>query len=283
MDGRHGVSPAPRKRGPCDREIPPGRKSRTDASSQPQAVLDLSSSSCARAPATMHDASDVSITMSKPRFTAPAANAAPAQCMTHLMPRIRVIAARRQAQCERQIGWPDIDSVEAGCGADSVEIGDALLSLDHGHDHDLVVRFRLVVGAAVVHGAHRPRRAHADGRIAAGGHRFRGFLGVVDQGDDDAHRAKVQGLHDGRRLVPGDPHHRDRVGLRDRLQHGQDVFHFSGAVLQIDAQRIEALTRHDLGREPVRHGEPAQRRALPGSPHLLDLVRSHRPTSGVVD
>jgi len=52
----------------------------------PQAVLDLSSLSCIRAPATMHDRSDVSITMSKPRFTAPAANAAPAQCMTHLMP-----------------------------------------------------------------------------------------------------------------------------------------------------------------------------------------------------
>ena len=38
--------------------------------------MDLSSSSCIRAPATMHDRSDVSITMSKPRFTAPAANAA---------------------------------------------------------------------------------------------------------------------------------------------------------------------------------------------------------------
>ena len=30
--------------------------------------------------------SEVSITMSKPRFTAPAAKAALAQCMTHLMP-----------------------------------------------------------------------------------------------------------------------------------------------------------------------------------------------------
>jgi hypothetical protein len=35
----------------------------------------LNSSSCIRAPAIMHDRSDVSITVSKPRFTAPAANA----------------------------------------------------------------------------------------------------------------------------------------------------------------------------------------------------------------
>jgi hypothetical protein len=63
---------------------------------------------------------------------------------------------------------------------------------------------------------------------------------------------------------------------------GSDVFHFSGAVLQVDAQGIEALTRHDLGREPMGHGEPAQRHALTGTPHLLDLVRSHGRTSGVV-
>ena len=136
-----------------------------------------------------------------------------------------------------------------------------------------------VVGAAVVHGAHGPGRAHADGRIAAGGHRLRGFLGGVDQRHDDAHSAEVQRLHDGRRLVPGDPHDRHRVGLRDRLQHGQDVVHFGGAVLQVDAQGIEALTRHDLGGEAVGHRQPAQGRALTGMPHLLDLVRSHGRTS----
>src|SRR6202008_626946 len=62
------------------------RGSSLDASGQSQAVLALSSSSCIRAPAIMHDRSDVSITMSKPRFTAPAANAALAQCITHLIP-----------------------------------------------------------------------------------------------------------------------------------------------------------------------------------------------------
>ena len=60
---------------------------------------------------------------------------------------------------------------------------------------------------------------------------------------------------------------------------GADVLHFSGAVLQVDAQGIEALARHDLGGEPVGHGKPAQRHAFPGTPHLLDLVRSHVPLS----
>ncbi len=41
----------------------------------------------------MHDKSDVSITMSKPRLTAPAANAALAQCMTHLMPALCAAAS----------------------------------------------------------------------------------------------------------------------------------------------------------------------------------------------
>ena len=53
--------------------------------------------------------------------------------------RIGIVAARRQAERKRQIGRPDIDGVEAGRGADRVEIGDAFLGLDHGHDDDLVV------------------------------------------------------------------------------------------------------------------------------------------------
>src|SRR5262245_47378936 len=50
------------------------------------AVAALRSSSCLRAPAIIDARSDVSITMSKPRFTAPAAKPALAQCMTALMP-----------------------------------------------------------------------------------------------------------------------------------------------------------------------------------------------------
>jgi hypothetical protein len=91
---------------------------------------------------------------------------------------------------------------------------------------------------------------------------MRGFLGGVHQRHDDAVGAEVQGLHDGRRLVPGDPHDRDRVGLRDRLQHRCHVLHFGRAVLQVDAQGIEALARHDLRAEAVRDGEPAQRHAF---------------------
>src|ERR1700693_5108602 len=37
------------------------------------------------------------------------------------MERIRVVAARGQTQCERQVGWPDVDSVEAGRGANGIE------------------------------------------------------------------------------------------------------------------------------------------------------------------
>jgi hypothetical protein len=35
-------------------------------------------------------------------------------------------------------------------------------------------------------------------------------------------------------------------------------------VLHVDAQGIEALTRHDLRGEPVRDREPAHRDVLPG-------------------
>ena len=72
------------------------------------------------------------------------------------MERIRIVAARGQTQCERQVGWPDVNGVEAGRGADGVEVRDSLLRLDHGHDDDLVVGMRHVVGAAVVHGPHGP-------------------------------------------------------------------------------------------------------------------------------
>jgi hypothetical protein len=188
---------------------------------------------------------------------------------------VRIVAARRQSQSERQVGRSDIDGVQAGRGADGIEIGQAFLRLDHRHHDDLIVGVGHVVGAAIVHGAHRPVRAHADRRIAAGGHCHRSFLGVVHQRHDDAVGAKVQGLHDGRRLVPGDAHDRNRLGLRDCLQHRRDVLHFSRAVLQVDAQGIEALARHDLSAEAVGDGKPAQRHALPVTPDLLDFVRSH--------
>jgi hypothetical protein len=43
------------------------------------------------------------------------------------MERVRVVAARSQTQGERQVGWPDVDCVEAGHGADGIEVGEALL------------------------------------------------------------------------------------------------------------------------------------------------------------
>src|SRR6185369_4754212 len=52
----------------------------------PQAVAAFRSSSWRRTPAIIDARSEVSITMSNPRFTAPAAKAALAQCMTALMP-----------------------------------------------------------------------------------------------------------------------------------------------------------------------------------------------------
>ena len=198
------------------------------------------------------------------------------------MERIRVIAARGQPQGERQIGRPDVDGVEARGGADGIEVGEAFLGLDHRHDDDLVVGIGHVVGAAIVHGAHRAVGAHADGRKAARGHRHGGFLGIVHQRHDDAIGAEVQSLHDGRRLVPGDPHDRHRVGLRDRLQHWSHILHFRRAVLQVDAQGIESLARHDLGGESMGHREPAERHPLPGTPLLLDLVLSHGRTSRLV-
>ena len=38
-----------------------------------------------------------------------------------------------------------------------------------------------------------------------------------------------------------------------------EVFVAQASMLQVDTQRIEALTRHDPGREPMGYGEPAQR------------------------
>ena len=70
--------------------------------------------------------------------------------------------------------------------------------------------------------------------------------------------------------------------LRDRLQQGPEVVQFRGTVLQVDAEGIEALTRHDLGREPMGYGEPSQRHLFAVTPHLLDLARSHSHISSVV-
>src|SRR5262245_48032163 len=68
-----------------------------------QAVLALNSSSWSRAPVIMHERSDVSITISNPRFTAPAANDALAQCMTALMPCL-CADSRILSQVERWTG-----------------------------------------------------------------------------------------------------------------------------------------------------------------------------------
>src|SRR5215475_4000499 len=52
-------------------------------------------------------------------------------------------------------------------------------------------------------------------------------------------------------------------------------------MLQVDAQGIETLTGHDLGRETVGHGEPAKRHVFAVAPHLFDLVPSHYHISSV--
>jgi hypothetical protein len=49
---------------------------------------------------------------------------------------VGIIAARGQTQCERQVGWPDVDGVEVGRGADGMEVGKAFLGLDHVHGDD---------------------------------------------------------------------------------------------------------------------------------------------------
>ena len=72
------------------------------------------------------------------------------------MERVGVIAARGQTQCERQVGWPDVDGVEAGRGADGIKVGEALLCLDHGHEDNLVVGMGHVIRPAVMHGTDRP-------------------------------------------------------------------------------------------------------------------------------
>src|SRR5215468_12465799 len=61
--------------------------------------------------------------------------------------RIGLVGAGRQAQGEGEIGGADVHGVEPGRRADRVEVVDAFLRLDHGHDHDLVVRLGHVIGA----------------------------------------------------------------------------------------------------------------------------------------
>jgi hypothetical protein len=46
-------------------------------------------------------------------------------------------------------------------------------------------------------------------------------------------------------------------------------------MLQVDAEGIKSLTRHDLGCEPMRHRKPAKRYVFAVPPHLLDLVSPH--------
>ena len=193
--------------------------------------------------------------------------------------RVRVVGARVHPEREGQVGRPDIDGVEPRRGADRVEVGEAFLGLDHAHDHDLVVGLGQVVGAAVVHRAHRAGGAHAHRRIAARGHRLRRVLGGIDQRHQDAVGAEVQRLHDGGRVIPGHAHHRHGVGLRDRLEHRPHVVHVGEPVLHVHHQGVEALAGHDLRGEPVGDREPAHADPSSLAPDLLHLVRSHDLTS----
>src|SRR6185295_638183 len=93
----------------------------------------------------------------------------------------------------------DVDRVQAGGGDDLVHLLDALGGLDHGDEEHLLVGVLLVVGAAVIDGA------------------------VAHHRHDDAVGARVQHLHDHRRLVPGHAHQRYNCGGRHGGQHRHHV------------------------------------------------------------
>jgi len=87
------------------------------------------------------------MTMSNPRFTAPRRECR--ACTVHdrldavrvcrlanliaglEMERLRVVAARREIQRERQVRRTDVHSIETWCGADFIKVDEAFLRFDH--------------------------------------------------------------------------------------------------------------------------------------------------------
>ena len=193
-------------------------------------------------------------------------------------PVVGLVAARRMAIGDREIGRPDIDRIEPMDRQDLVKLVDRLGGLDHAEGDDEVVGLHVIIRPAVERGADRPRAPIAERRIAAGADEFLCFGAVVDHRADDAVGAGVERLLDVGRVVPRDAHQRHRAGGRDALQHRHHDRVVDHAVLHVDDQRIPAGMGHNLGREARRNPQPAIDDGPALRPDLPHSVRARHLT-----
>src|SRR5438132_12235465 len=92
---------------------------------------------------------------------------------------------------------------------------------------------------------------------------------------DDAVDARVEDLHESRRIVPGYPGERDHRRGRDRLEHRDGDLVVDDTVLHVHGEGVESLVGHDLGGDCARDRQPPVHDRLAPGPDTPQRVLSH--------
>src|SRR5437773_1827549 len=189
--------------------------------------------------------------------------------------RVGLVEARLAAERQRQVRGADIDRINTGDRQDRVDVLHGLGRLDHRHDDQVVVGVVAVVAARVDRRPHGTPAPVAAGRVLARGNQRLRLGPRVDHRADDAVDARVEDLHDARRIVPGDARQRDHRGRRDRLEHRDGHLVVDDAVLHVHGEGVEPLVGHDLSGERARNRQPPVHDRLAPRPDRLQRVLPH--------
>src|SRR5207245_79259 len=133
-----------------------------------------------------------------------------------------------------------VDCADSRHTENRVQILQRLRGLDHRHDDDVVVGAIAVVASGVERRAHGAKAPVAARRILARGDERLGLGARRDHRADDAVDARVEDLHESRRIVPGYPGERDHRRGRDRLEHRDGALVVATTVQHVTGEGVES-------------------------------------------
>ena len=157
---------------------------------------------------------------------------------------------------------------------DRLDLLHRLARLDLHQHADFIVRFAEIAGHAAVARRARGDRHAADAvrRIARGGDRALGFLGVLHIGKQQRLRADVEAALGEHHVVPGRPHDRRRGAALQGLELCDQVRDFVGRMLGVEQDPVETGIADELGGDVAAQARPQADLQFAGGDRVLEGV-----------
>src|SRR5579875_1824028 len=193
--------------------------------------------------------------------------------------RFRALVARRQAKLRVQIVRSDESDIYARHAEDLIEVAQRLGALDLYDHHDLIVdRSRIngaISDAEAVGSKYAADAARALGRILRPAHRLLGLLACVYHRHNHSPCARVERPLEPLDAVTRNAHKRNTGAcIRDGRDHIGDHRRILRAMLPIDHQPIEALSRHEPRERNTGNAQPRAQARLASLELRSHMIRT---------